>query len=42
MRIFDVGVTECAQSQMGNGAIVEDLCTGIGVLDGFLEVGHEH
>lgn len=42
MRVFDVGVTECAQSQMSHGTIVEDLGGRVRVLDGLLQMGHEH
>jgi hypothetical protein len=40
--VFDVGVTECAQSQMGHGTIVENLGAGVGVMDRLLEMRHQY
>lgn len=42
VRVLYVGVTECAQPQMGHGAVVEDLGGRVRVLDGLLQMGHEH
>jgi hypothetical protein len=42
VRVLDVCVAECAQSQVRHGAVVEDLGGGVRVLDSLLQVRHQH
>jgi len=42
VRVFDVGMTERTETQVGHGTVEEDLGGGVRMLDGFLQVGHEH
>ena len=39
---LDLGVSEATKTQLNHGSVVEDLSGRITVMNGVLEVGHEH